>query len=290
MHPEKLPGFLIIGAQKSGTTTLYGDLSHHPGISFGAYKETGALCSDDARTPEGRRKYAANYRTASAAVLGDATTDYTKRTRFAGVPERARRILGPELRLIYLVREPVSRAISHHYHGVSRKTLPADFGTALNEHPSLVDNGRYAFQLDAWLEHFPQEQLKVVRFEDYLADRAGTTQGLLSFLDLPPASLKADDPGLNRSGELGAAVGLWARVHRSSVYRATLRRVLPDDLRLRIRGLVVPGPPPRPAPPTLAQVDEMLEVLRPDVERLATVLGMDRPPWDLDAVRTRFAS
>lgn len=289
MSSEILPNFLIIGAQKAGTTTLYGDLSRHPSIAFGRYKEPGALCREEVLSPEGRRAYAGNYRGTDAVRVGDATTDYTKRTRFEGVPSRARRVLGVDLRLIYLVREPIARAISHHYHGVTRRTLPGDFGTALKENPSLVDNGRYAFQLAAWLEEFRLDQIRVVRFEDYMADRIATVEGLVAFLDLPLAPVEVDDEGLNRSGVLGAAVGGWACVQQSRLYRATLRRALPDDMRLRIRARLLPGPPPRPELPTPAQVEDMLVQLVPDAFLLGQLLGATGAPWDFDAVRARYS-
>ncbi len=113
----RLPDFLIIGAQKAGTTTLYRDLLANPAIFLPIDKEPGNLCEDDLLTDTGRSAYARHFANASTDQLcGEATTSHTKRPDVLGVPARARRLLGDKLKVIYLVREPISRIISHHHH------------------------------------------------------------------------------------------------------------------------------------------------------------------------------
>jgi len=112
-----LPHFLIIGAMKSGTTTLYRDMLTHRRVFFSADKEPMNLVNDDVLTAEGRHAYESLFAGAGRdSVCGEASTAYTKLPVYPGVPRRALQLLGPELRLIYIMRHPIERLISHHHH------------------------------------------------------------------------------------------------------------------------------------------------------------------------------
>src|SRR5262245_60208451 len=107
----RLPNFLVIGAMKSGTTTFYHDLAAHPDV-FLAEKELGALSRDVATV-----EYASYFKRAKPEQLcGDVSTTYSMCPDVSGVADRAKKNLSRNTKIIYLVREPVARAISHHYH------------------------------------------------------------------------------------------------------------------------------------------------------------------------------
>ena len=117
-----LPGFLVVGAMKAGTTSLYRDLPTNPSVFMPIDKEPNNLLSDDVRTPQGLDDYARHFQRAGADQLcGEASTAYTMLPRHTGVPERALEVLGPDCRIIYLVREPVARIVSHHQHALVRR-------------------------------------------------------------------------------------------------------------------------------------------------------------------------
>src|SRR5690606_18597197 len=128
----RLPDFLIIGAQKAGTTTLFRDLETHPQIAFSYHKEPHSLCYDQVLTPRGQRRYSDYFvHIKPGQICGEASTGYTRFPQFQGVAERALRVLGPDLRLIYIVRNPVDRVVSHHHHSVSEKGMPASVDDAV---------------------------------------------------------------------------------------------------------------------------------------------------------------
>ena len=124
-----------------------------PGIYFPSVKEPHTLVFDDVLTPEGKRKYAALFQDARATQkCGEGSTGYSKIPLHKGVPERAKALLGDKLKVIYIVRNPVQRAISHHYHMYRAGDAPADFAEALEKIPLISLCSRYAFQIEPWIE------------------------------------------------------------------------------------------------------------------------------------------
>ena len=108
------PDFLIVGAMKAGTTTLYHDLSEHPDIFLPVLKEPEVLTTLE-RLDEMRAYYARLFRPARPGQLkGEASTAYTKRPNNEGVAEKARALCGDGLKIIYIRRDPVERIRSQY--------------------------------------------------------------------------------------------------------------------------------------------------------------------------------
>ena len=162
----RLPDFLIIGAMKAGTTTLYGDLMTNSQVFMPDDKEPHCLVREDVLRHRGQRYYAGLFKAArSDQICGEASTGYSKASRFPGVALRAKQVLRHDLKLIYLVREPVARAISHHHNEIHNPTVPTDINEAIRVHAPLIEFGMYTMQLKPWLETFGREQLHIVQFE-----------------------------------------------------------------------------------------------------------------------------
>lgn len=288
---EKLPTFLIIGAQKAGTTSLYNDLTKNPRVFIPDDKELGDLCHDHVLTPAGRSEYAAKFALTDAdQSRGDATTAYTKRPRREGVAKRAYELLGPDLKMIYMVREPVSRTISHHHHLVAEQLVDPDINRAIHNHPPLIDYSRYAYQLEPWLAQFGAEAIRVVKFEDYVADRQVIVADLSRFIGVDP-TVKNIDPNkvYNKTGSKPVALGAWRRIQLNPIYRGFVRTLIPPKTRLRLFQFFLPKAPPRPDPPSIETLDYIIERVRPNMDQLIDLLGPSAPRWDLDEVRTRYA-
>ncbi|MFT5422776.1 MAG: hypothetical protein ACI89L_000545 [Phycisphaerales bacterium] len=281
----RLPDFLIIGSMKSGTTTLYHDLRAHPKVFIPVDKEMHALIDADVCTERGRAHYASFFGPASEGQrLGDASTGYTKRPTHEGVAQRALDLLGPETDLIYIVREPISRALSHHYHALSWGDADPDPNRAIAEDSSFLDYSRYAYQLEPWLERFGTDRLRVVKFEDYARDRVAAAAELFGFLGLDPDAAAVDAQKIHNKGDNRAVhTGVFTAINRSRVYREGLRRVIPPNVRQVLYRWFLPKAPDRPGPPSIETLTMMKERLGPDLERLAGLLGDSAPAWDLDA-------
>jgi hypothetical protein len=204
--PRALPGFLLIGAQRAGTTSLYAQLLRHPQVLPSLRKEVQYFTLHHAR---GEAWYRAHFPTERAlaarrAVCGEATPYYLFHPL---APERAHRLL-PEARLLVVLREPVARAFSHYAHSRARGRETLGFEAALEREPerlaaegerpgfahqhfSYFARGLYAEQLRRWLGWYPRERLLVLRFEDLTADPSACVDRAVEFLGLPHASLPA---------------------------------------------------------------------------------------------------
>ena len=285
----RLPDFLIIGAMKAGTTSLYHDLLSNPQIFFPLDKEPGNLASDDVLTENGRRRYASILRAArSEHLCGEASTAYTKLPDIRGVPERARQVLGAQLKVIYIVREPVSRIISHHDHEQVYENMGADINQAVRESDQLINYSLYAMQIEPWLERLAPDRVQIIQFESYVEDRTGTLSSLCEYLGIAarPELVKPDDVFNPGNAKLAAAGLVW-RMTKSRWYRKGVRPLLPMSLKSRLRSALLPKASPRPDPPTVETVDYIIDRVADDADRVAKLMGRSEPLWDFEAVRQR---
>lgn len=194
-----LPDFLILGAQKAGTTALYAYLRWHPDITGPSFKEVSFF---DRHYAHGERWYRAHFPVRRRTLVGEASPSYLFHPQ---APERVARML-PNARLIALLRNPAERALSHYQHEVALGREPLSFEDAIDQEdermggelermlrdPSYfsrawwnftyVARGRYAEQLERWFASFPREQLLVLLTDELAADTAGTYRRVLGFL------------------------------------------------------------------------------------------------------------
>lgn len=206
---ERLPDFLIIGAQKAGTTWLHRQLRGHPELYLPADKDFEYFSYPGAVS---EARYAARFADApETARIGDACASYFWTEEFGPddsgfnreLPATVRRSLGPETRLIVLLRDPVERALSAYLHHVSFGSLSAE--TSILEAPGelgLIAMSRYGVHLDNWLARFDSDRIQVLPAPGEaeprpLVDRA------CRFLDVgPPEPAERSDqpvfPGLKR--------------------------------------------------------------------------------------------
>lgn len=287
-----LPRFLIIGAMKAGTTTLYRDLLTNPRVFMPLDKEPDSLGSDAILTPAGLRKYAELFAPqAPHQIGGEASTSYTKLPDVRGVPARVRQVLGTDVKLIYLVREPVSRAISHHAHmltiGVTREP---DFNTDIRRVDKYLNYSRYAMQLEAWHEAFAPPSILIVPFESYVKDRRGWIVRICEHIGVEPRPERVDEEKkFNAGGELFQRKGPAASFARSSIYRRVIRPLLSTESRDKLRKLTLPKADiSAKIGPTPETIEWMLEQLAPDRARFEQMTGSARPEWSPDEVRRRL--
>jgi len=203
-----LPDFLVLGAQKAGTTALYAYLRWHPAITGPSWKEVSFF---DRHWWRGESWYRGQFPLRSGGrLVGEASPSYLFHPL---APQRVHALV-PGARLIAVLRNPVDRAYSHYQHEVSLGREPLSFEAALAAEEertrgeverlvadprafsaawwdhTYVARGMYAEQLARWLAVFPPEQLLVMRSED-LGEHPDTTyREILSFLGAPPHSLQ----------------------------------------------------------------------------------------------------
>lgn len=208
-----LPDFLIIGAQKCGTSSLYRYLIEHPQAAPAARKEVHYFDWEyrrgtnwyRAHFPMAARKLVFRSLTGKRMVVGEASPYYLFHPH---APGRVKALL-PDVKLIALLRDPVERTLSAYQHQVRRGREPLSFEEALaqeaerlrpeiarlerdEDYNSVVHRnlaylarGIYADQISRWFEIFPREQLLVIRSEDFFTDTTATLTQVLEFLGLP---------------------------------------------------------------------------------------------------------
>jgi hypothetical protein len=284
-----LPRFLIIGAMRAGTTSLYRDLEAHPGIFLPQQKEPNNLCDDAVLTPSGRARYARLFRPAGPGqICGEASTAYSKLPDFPGVPSRARQALGADLKLVYIVREPLARIRSQHHHETAIGKVRGPLAELARRDPRFAAYSSYARQLGAWLEAFPAEQVFVLRFEDYVAHRRDRIRELCAFLGADPDRLPdLADTAHNKAANRPTASPFWRRhVLERDWYAHHLKPRMPRRLRQMAARLLVPRAAPRAdefSPESLAHLVAELQEEMGRFERLFATVWPERyrgPAYD----------
>lgn len=227
-----LPDFIIIGAQKGGTTSLYAYLAAHPWVMPASKKEVHFF---DNHFGAGLAWYRRHFPPllqlrARGAITGEASPYYLYHPH---TPGRIANAL-PRVRLIVCLRNPIDRAVSHYWHQVELGREPlsmeqafevererigaeaarvADDGahySPVHRRYSYLDRGQYADQLERYFQSFPRRQILVVKSEDLFRDTQAAYDGVCRFLGLAPRPLldrvprnagtyhRPLDPGLRR--------------------------------------------------------------------------------------------
>lgn len=233
---RQLPTFLIIGAQKAGTTSLHEYLAEHPLVSPPTTKEVHYF---DHSYHRGNAWYRAHFRVPSRPdeISGESTPYYLFHPR---VPELVARDL-PGRKLIVILRDPIDRAFSHHNHerALGYEDLPFEEAIARepsrldgeeerilanprylsfsHQHHSYLARSRYAEQLERWFRQADRDQFLILSAEDLFRDPRSVLAETQRFLGLEP-DMPADVTARN------------ARTYAP----------IPDDVRERLRSELEP--------------------------------------------------
>lgn len=196
MREFRKPDFLIIGAMKAGTTSMADALAIHPDIHITAEKETHFFDRSN-RTEAEYQQYLSTFATEKQ-VSGSVPQQYTKThvPRIAATPARLKQQF-PDVKLIYIVRDPIARMISHFQEHFSEDQCGRgilDFGRERAENAMLWEHwlmtSSYGFQLNSYLDHFRADQIHVLRFEDLILNSATTMDEVCQFLGVRTGVIK----------------------------------------------------------------------------------------------------
>lgn len=268
-----LPTFLIVGTMKSGTTTLADLLDQHPDV-FMAPGEV-HFFSDDEAWARGLDHYRAAFEGWSGeAEVGEKTPAYCYKP---GVEDRIAEAL-PDVRLVWIFRDPVRRAYSNYWHAVRRGIEPLSFGEAVAAEPDRLERGeiwrgyversRYVGQVERFLEHFPRDRMHFALFEDLVEDPVRVARDVFGFLGVD-ADVRVHKATHSNPTHLPASRRLQ-HVARRLLGDSTLFRLVS-----RINRRFAPGYPPMDPDVRASLVDEFEEHNR-EFERLT---GLSVEAW-----------
>lgn len=278
------PDFLVVGAQKCGTTTLYEDLQSHPGI-FIPEKESSGLLDERLPDPSAVEAYRRMFFRGRGKVCGEVSTRYTM-YEARDVTKVASLVLD-DPQIIYVVRDPIARAISHHHHSYALGRVSSNADRELRERPEFVENSRYAERIAPWISQFGRDNIHIVKFEDYVVRRQATIDRLTTSLGLDPATLPDPERAFNVASKKAVATGRWRRIVKSRFYRQRVRPLFPGSIRRGVATRLLPKAAERPATPNSATIAFLVGELRGDVEKLAELTDSE-PWWDLDDAQDRY--
>lgn len=295
-----LPNFLVIGAGRSGTTSLHHYLGQHPDVYVPAVKSPGHFfCCDRpaiedpyvralTRThfvPDPKDYEALFDGVRGERAIGEVSPVYLATTRAAS--RIASRL--PGVKLIAILRNPIERAYARFVgrvrDGFERRSDFAEIVREERRTPLVRDDafGTYVASgfcshfLASYLDRFPRERIRLHLFEDFAADPARVMADLFRFLEVDPGFVPRTERRHNRSGGIVRNRLLRLVWTRSALLRASLRRHLPEPVRDAVfraftTDLVTP-----PLDPALRA--ELAELFRHDIEALQAVLKRDLSHW-----------
>lgn len=272
-----LPNLVLIGGLKCGTTSLHHYLNLHPEIVMSRPKELNFFVAE-LNWGLGSDWYAAHF-DPGACVRGETSPHYTARPRLDGVAARMHELI-PGARIIYTVRDPIARLLSHYVHNVGGGYEARSLDEVLaGDGGAYVDRGRYAYQLEPYLELYGRDAVGIVAQEELRTDRGATLRRLFELLRVDSSFAS---PEFQREWETGSAKAsggfrVMDRAVRIPGLRALDRNFdrLPERLRWRVERLVhdpASGEGPKPELPAGAQ-ERLAELFAPDVARLEEIAG-----------------
>jgi hypothetical protein len=274
-----LPNLLIIGAPKCGTTSLHNYLAAHPEIAMSDTKELNFFVTDGT-WGRGVAWYEEQF-DAEQTVRGESSTSYT---RDRNAPEVAIRVgeLLPEVKLIYLVRDPIDRIRSDYHHHRAKGREPLGMAGAVRVPGNrYVEASRYGTQLAPYVERFGSDRVLVETQERLLSERQECLKRIFGFLGVQ------DDlylPEFDRRWERSEGKG-WLYSLALAVRRRGIR--LPKFLRWPAQRLQrsrwFGGGGESAAPPEVdpAVRAELTQQLRPEVAKLRDLTGKTFDEWSV---------
>ncbi|MEL6643270.1 MAG: sulfotransferase [Pseudomonadota bacterium] len=229
------PDFVIIGAMKSGTTTLYAQLAQQDGIFMSPLKEPNYF-SDDEIFARGAAWYGDLFKDAAPGDLkGEASTHYAKLPTYPETIDRMANAL-ENPRLIYVIRDPVTRALSHYVHGFSQREIHCDLPTALRDHPELIEYGRYGMQVAPFIERFGKDSILLTSLERLKSDPQGEFSRIGAHIGAPaPLVWKTDMSAQNTSSARWRRLPFEHFLVENPILRALRRGLIPKSVREWVR-------------------------------------------------------
>jgi hypothetical protein len=270
------PDFIVIGAMKSATTTLHMQLAAQHGIFMSDPKEPNFF-SDDEQYQRGTDWYCSLFADAEHGDLcGESSTHYTKRPDF---PDTVRRMkaLVPDAKLVYVLRHPIDRLVSHYAHQWSQNVIRCSIDDAIHEFPELIAYSRYAYQLEPYLESYGRASVLPVFYPALKTAPQRELEAVASFIGLQGnVDWKLDLGSQNVSVRRLRRFRGYSLLVDSTPMETLRRRFVPQVWRDRVKKRLQLHEPPKLSHASEQRVRAIFDA---DLEQLSTWLGT---PIDCD--------
>lgn len=286
----KLPDFIILGAGKGGTTSIYRYLEEHPQIFLPTTKELYFFAFEGEPDREGITDFE-TYKTMFESalpdqVIGEVSSIYLFR------PKAAERIYHhvPNAKLIAILRHPAERAFSDYLFHVrnlhpsvidSAGNKPLGFEHFIKQDGYFVQIGFYYEQLKRYYDRFPAEQIKIYLFDDLVKDPDALMQDLFTFIGVAPDFKPDTEKRHNVSGAPKNAA-LYRLLKEKNPLRSAaatvLKLFLPVEVRQNLRSRLIKQNLSRPTlQPEHRQ--RLIDIYRDDILKTQDLLQQDLSAW-----------
>jgi hypothetical protein len=280
------PNLFIIGAMKSGTTSLHNYLDMHPEIAMSEEKEPGYFVAE-LRLKRGENWYASLFEPDSQyRYRGESSTHYTKLPLYRGVAERIFQF-APDARLIYVMRDPFERAVSHYWHAVRDVHHGGELRRMINAvtgQPSdYLAFSDYAMQLEPYIELFGRDAIFTLTFESLVRDPQQEINHIFDWLGLQRHSIgEHSSKAHNQKPEsiVGVAgAGILNRIQYSSVWDR-ISPLVPGRFKDWAKALAYKKVDAADSTAELEILRNLIaETQRRQIESLSRLLNRDFPEW-----------
>jgi hypothetical protein len=261
------PDFFIVGAARSGTTSLYYYIKDHPDIFMPSIKEPHFFNEIDYGTSAAKRRalpaklvrLEADYlelfeSSKPGQVMGEASVSYLSDNLAPGQIIKK----NPRAKIIAVLRDPIERAYSSYLLGLREgREWNRSFSESLQEDYEYMVKfadagsvyiwpGLYYRHLRRYLNTFGKEQVRIYLYDDLAADTLGVVRGLCSFLGVPFYDGDFFDPEQRYHTYGAPRNALFKWVGRSRAIRSMAAAVAPMHLLIPIRDRLVDRQQPKP--------------------------------------------
>lgn len=293
-----MPDFIMIGAPKAGTSSIFNYLGQHPNIYTPALKEPGFFLFDgevpDYRGPgdgnfysravPDEQNYASMFEDARGRIAGEATTLYLEDEA------AARRIAEklPHAKLIAVLRNPIDRAFSHYWMLRYQNRETESFARALDLAETrlranwasqwhYVRYGFYAAQLERYFAHFPREQIHVTLYDDFERAPEDFMRAMFDFLGVDATFKPRMRQRYNVSGEPKSTAVSFLLTSRHPV-RQGIKLLMPRRIRISLREWLRVNFLQKPEMSAGCR-DQLRNTYAADIARLEDMLERDLSHW-----------
>lgn len=249
------PNFIIPGASRSGTTTLYHFLTQHPNIYMPSKKKELSFFEKEVNYERGNEFYESFFQVNDdrKMAFGESSPPYFHKGIKVGVsgehvfddnndaPNRLYKY-NPDVKLIFTLRNPISRLLSQYWKNVNSGTEKSYLFEALKQelngdrNPEVTTNcwmykNSYSIHLNHWFSIFPKDNIKVFIFEDWINNLDKLMQEIEQFLNLPHAKISFNYPHSNKG--IGAPRNIGIHKYMREKFRDGIIKYLVNKLNVR---------------------------------------------------------
>jgi hypothetical protein len=235
-QPFNTPDFIIIGAMKCATTTLHRQLESQPGFFCTTPKEPNFFSNDDVYS-KGEKWYSNLYSDAKPNdTKGESSTHYTKLPTYPHTIDRMKSYGIEAPKLIYMVRHPIDRLISHYQHQWTMREITEDINIAIDKYPELIAYSSYYTQLKPYLEWQKGNSVLLCFFDSVYTQPQAMLEQACQYLDYSGEPKWNDDSGEENSSKMRWRKFPLSDVLVESNFMTAIRRaIVPQSLRSKIK-------------------------------------------------------